>query len=197
MKRTHCTDINEKITGQEVRVLGWVNTRRDHGGVIFIDLRDHTGLLQIVFDPEKQNIFNEAQKLRTEYVIDIHGTIRDRLEGTINEEMSSGKVELSCNSIEILNTSKTTPFKVNEDGINEDLRLQYRYIDLRGSKMQDNLRFRSKLFSVIRNHLNKNYFIDVETPILTKPTPEGARDYLVPSRIHHSNFFSPTVTTII
>ncbi len=190
MKRTHCTDINEKITGQEVRVLGWVNTRRDHGGVIFIDLRDHTGLLQIVFDPEKQNIFNEAQKLRTEYVIDIHGTIRDRLEGTINEEMSSGKVELSCNSIEILNTSKTTPFKVNEDGINEDLRLQYRYIDLRGSKMQDNLRFRSKLFSVIRNHLNKNYFIDVETPILTKPTPEGARDYLVPSRIHHSNFFS-------
>ena len=190
MSRLYCNNISKKDLNNDVTVSGWVNTRRDHGGVIFIDLRDHTGLLQIVFNPDNKVVFAEAQKLRTEFVIEVSGVIKERLEGTINPDMMTGEVELIVQSIMIHNPSETTPFKVNDTAINEDLRLQYRYIDLRGSRMQENLRFRSKLFNIIRNHLHNNSFVEVETPILTRPTPEGARDYLVPSRIHDSHFFS-------
>ena len=190
MKRTYCGDIDNKSINEILTVKGWVNTRRDHGGVIFIDLRDHTGILQIVFNPDTKKIFDKAQSLRSEYVLEITGTIKKRLEGTINNDMLTGEIELIAEKLLILNTSKTPPFQINDRKTNEDLRLQYRYIDLRGSKMQDNLRFRSKLYNAIRNHLCSNNFNEIETPILTKPTPEGARDYLVPSRVHKTNFFA-------
>ena len=190
MKRTYCGDIDNKSINEILTVKGWVNTRRDHGGVIFIDLRDHTGILQIVFNPDTKKIFDKAQSLRSEYVLEITGTIKKRLEGTINNDMLTGEIELIAEKLLILNTSKTQPFQINDGKINEDLRLQYRYIDLRGSKMQENLRFRSKLYNAIRNHLCSNNFNEIETPILTKPTPEGARDYLVPSRVHKTNFFA-------
>jgi aspartyl-tRNA synthetase len=190
MKRTYCGDIDNKSINEILTVKGWVNTRRDHGGVIFIDLRDHTGILQIVFNPDTKKIFDKAQSLRSEYVLEITGTIKKRLEGTINNDMLTGEIELIAEKLLILNTSKTPPFQINDGKINEDLRLQYRYIDLRGSKMQENLRFRSKLYNAIRNHLCSNNFNEIETPILTKPTPEGARDYLVPSRVHKTNFFA-------
>jgi aspartyl-tRNA synthetase len=190
MKRTYCGEIDNKSINEILTVKGWVNTRRDHGGVIFIDLRDHTGILQIVFNPDAKKIFDIAQSLRSEYVLEITGTIKKRLEGTINNDMLTGEIELIAEKLLILNTSKTPPFQINDGKINEDLRLQYRYIDLRGSKMQENLRFRSKLYNAIRNHLCSNNFNEIETPILTKPTPEGARDYLVPSRVHKTNFFA-------
>jgi aspartyl-tRNA synthetase len=190
MKRTYCGEIDNKSINEILTVKGWVNTRRDHGGVIFIDLRDHSGILQIVFNPDAKKIFDIAQSLRSEYVLEISGTIKKRLEGTINNDMLTGEVELIAEKLLILNTSKTPPFQINDGKTNEDLRLQYRYIDLRGSKMQDNLRFRSKLYNAIRNHLCSNNFNEIETPILTKPTPEGARDYLVPSRVHKTNFFA-------
>ena len=190
MKRTYCGEIDNKSINEILTVKGWVNTRRDHGGVIFIDLRDHTGILQIVFNPDTKKMFDIAQSLRSEYVLEITGTIKKRLEGTINNDMLTGEIELIAEKLLILNTSKTPPFQINDGKINEDLRLQYRYIDLRGSKMQENLRFRSKLYNAIRNHLCSNNFNEIETPILTKPTPEGARDYLVPSRVHKTNFFA-------
>ena len=190
MKRTYCGSVDNEAINNNLVVSGWVNTRRDHGGVIFIDLRDHTGILQVVFNPDKKRVFEQAQTLRTEYVLEIKGSIKKRLEGTVNKEMLTGEVELVADELVILNTSKTPPFKINDEKTNEDLRLQYRYIDLRGSKMQDNLRFRSKLYNVIRNHLSEKEFNEIETPILTKPTPEGARDYIVPSRIHKMNFFA-------
>ena len=190
MKRTYCGDVDTQNIDDTLTLNGWVNTRRDHGGVIFIDLRDHTGLVQIVFNPDCKEVFDKAQNLRTEYVIEITGTVKQRLEGTVNKDMATGEIELIVEKINILNSSKTPPFKVNDIGINEDLRLRYRYIDLRGQNMQDNLRFRSKLYNIIRNHLCENEFNEIETPILTKPTPEGARDYIVPSRLHRANFFA-------
>ena len=190
MNRTYCGSVDNKAINNNLVVNGWVNTRRDHGGVIFIDLRDHTGILQVVFNPDNKKVFEQAQNLRTEYVLEIKGSIKKRLDGTANKEMLTGEVELIADELVILNTSKTPPFKINDEKTNEDLRLQYRYIDLRGSKMQDNLRFRSKLYNIIRNHLSENEFNEIETPILTKPTPEGARDYIVPSRVHKSNFFA-------
>tara|TARA_Y100000389_G_scaffold52091_1_gene47886 strand:+ start:15116 stop:16876 length:1761 start_codon:yes stop_codon:yes gene_type:complete len=190
MKRTHCGVIDSTFVDKNLTVNGWVNTRRDHGGVIFIDLRDHTGLVQVVFNPDIKEMFEKAQTLRTEYVLEIKGIIKKRLQGTSNKDMFTGDIELVAEKLTILNESKTTPFKVNDDNTNEDLRLQYRYIDLRGSKMQDNLRFRSKLYNTIRNHLSEHHFNEIETPILTKPTPEGARDYIVPSRVHKANFFA-------
>ena len=189
MQRSYCGLIDLKSVEQNLVIKGWVNTRRDHGGVIFIDLRDHTGLVQVVFNPEEREIFEAAQAIRSEYVLEVCGIVKKRLDGTDNPEMSTGKIEIVAKDLTILNTSKTTPFKVNDEATNEDLRLQYRYIDLRSTYMQDNLRFRSKLFSTIRNHLNDMEFNEIETPILTKPTPEGARDYIVPSRVHKGSFF--------
>ena len=190
MKRTYCGDIDNNNINETLTLNGWVNTRRDHGGVVFIDLRDHTGLVQAVFNPDKKEVFDEAQSLRTEYVLEITGTVKRRLEGTVNKDMSTGEIEIVVESIIILNVSKNPPFKVNDLDVNEDLRLKYRYVDLRGQRMQDNLRFRSKLYSIIRNHLCDSEFNEIETPILTKPTPEGARDYIVPSRLHKTNFFA-------
>ncbi len=190
MKRTYCGDVDSKNINDKLTLNGWVNTRRDHGGVIFIDLRDHTGLIQVVFNPDRKEVFDKAQSLRTEYVLEIIGTVQKRLEGTVNKEMPTGEIEIIVEEINILNSAKTPPFKVNDHNINEDLRLKYRYIDLRGQNMQDNLRFRSKLYNIIRNHLCEKEFNEIETPILTKPTPEGARDYIVPSRLHRTNFFA-------
>lgn len=190
MHRTYCGLIDVQSVGETLNIKGWVNTRRDHGGVIFIDLRDHTGLVQVVFNPEEKEIFEAAQAIRSEFVLEICGVVKKRLDGTDNPEMTTGKIEIIAKELTILNISKTTPFKVNDDSTNEDLRLQYRYVDLRSNYMQANLRFRSKLFSVIRNHLSDLEFNEIETPILTKPTPEGARDYIVPSRVHKGNFFA-------
>ena len=190
MQRSYCGLIDLKSVEENLVIKGWVNTRRDHGGVIFIDLRDHTGLVQVVFNPEEREIFEAAQAIRSEYVLEVRGIVKKRLDGTDNPEMSTGKIEIVAKDLTILNTSKTTPFKVNDEATNEDLRLQYRYIDLRSTYMQNNLRFRSKLFSTIRNHLSDMEFNEIETPILTKPTPEGARDYIVPSRVHKGSFFA-------
>ena len=190
MKRTYCGDVDSNNINDTLTLNGWVNTRRDHGGVVFIDLRDHTGLIQVVFNPDRKDVFDKAQSLRTEYVLEITGTVKRRLDGTVNEDMPTGEIELIVESIDILNVSKTPPFKVNDLDVNEDLRLKYRYVDLRGHKMQNNLRFRSKLYNIIRNHLCDTGFNEIETPILTKPTPEGARDYIVPSRLHRTNFFA-------
>ena len=190
MNRTYCGSIDSKSIDKRITVNGWVNTRRDHGGVIFIDLRDHTGVLQVVFNPDSEETFKNAQNLRSEYVLELTGIIKKRLEGTINKDMPTGEVELIVDELTIQNISKTPPFKIDDEKINEDLRLQYRYIDLRGSKMQENLRFRSKLYNTIRNHLDEKSFNEIETPILTKPTPEGARDYIVPSRVHKASFFA-------
>ena len=190
MQRSYCGFIDVESVDESLNIKGWVNTRRDHGGVIFIDLRDHTGLVQVVFNPEEKEIFEAAQAIRSEYVLEICGIVKKRLDGTENPEMSTGKIEIIAKELTILNVSKTTPFKVNDENTNEDLRLQYRYVDLRSNYMQANLRFRSKLFSVIRNHLSDLEFNEIETPILTKPTPEGARDYIVPSRVHKGSFFA-------
>ena len=190
MNRTYCGTVNIKSIDKRITVNGWVNTRRDHGGVIFIDLRDHTGVLQVVFNPDSEETFKNAQNLRSEYVLELTGIIKKRLEGTINKDMPTGEVELIVDELIIQNISKTPPFKIDDEKTNEDLRLQYRYIDLRGSKMQENLRFRSKLYNTIRNHLDEQSFNEIETPILTKPTPEGARDYIVPSRVHKASFFA-------
>jgi len=190
MKRTYCGDIDSNNINETLTLNGWVNSRRDHGGVVFIDLRDHTGLIQVVFNPDRKDVFDKAQSLRTEYVLEITGTVKKRLDGTVNKDMPTGEIELIVESIDILNVSKTPPFKVNDLDVNEDLRLKYRYVDLRGQKMQNNLRFRSKLYNIIRNHLCDTGFNEIETPILTKPTPEGARDYIVPSRLHRTNFFA-------
>ena len=190
MNRTYCSSIDAKSIDKRITVNGWVNTRRDHGGVIFIDLRDHTGILQVVFNPDNEETFKNAQNLRSEYVLELTGIIKKRLEGTINKDMPTGEVELIVDDLIIQNISKTPPFKIDDEKTNEDLRLQYRYIDLRGSKMQENLRFRSKLYNTIRNHLDEKNFNEIETPILTKPTPEGARDYIVPSRVHKASFFA-------
>ena len=190
MKRHYCGLIDSEYVNETVTLNGWVNTRRDHGGVIFIDLRDHTGLVQAVFNPDVKDIFETAQSIRSEYVLELSGVIAKRKEGTNNPDMPTGDIELIVEKVDILNISQTTPFKVNDSSINEDLRLQYRYIDLRSTEMQNNLRFRSKLYSVIRNHLSEIDFNEIETPILTKPTPEGARDYIVPSRVHKGSFFA-------
>ena len=189
--RTHyCGEINQGLLDQTVTLTGWVNTNRDHGGVIFIDLRDKSGIAQIVADPDEQQAFQNADASRNEYVLKVTGRIRRRPEGTINPDLPSGEVELYATHIDILNSSEPIPFQFDEDDIGEATRLKYRYIDLRSSKMQHNIRLRHKLASTIRDFLNKNDFVDIETPILTKSTPEGARDYLVPSRTHPGQFFA-------
>ena len=183
-------DISEKDIDNTVTLSGWVNKRRDHGGIIFVDLRDHTGIVQIVFNPDNKDIFKEAEMLRSEFVISVTGTITARSEDTINEDIPSGKIEVVAAHLVILNNSETPPFMINDHNVNEDLKLQYRYIDLRSRRLQNNLKFRSDLVKVIRDYFHENEFIDVETPILTKTTPEGARDYLVPSRLKKESFFA-------
>ncbi|OUU80138.1 MAG: aspartate--tRNA ligase [Gammaproteobacteria bacterium TMED78] len=188
--RTHyCGQVSKSFLGQDITVAGWVHRRRDHGGVIFIDLRDREGLLQVVFDPSDASIFSQAEKVRGEFVLSITGTLRERPEGTINLDLASGEVELLAKNIEVINKSKTPPFH-HEESASEEMRLRYRYLDLRREEMQRNIRLRHQVTKTIRAFLDVADFIEIETPILAKTTPEGARDYLVPSRTQLGNFFA-------
>ena len=188
--RTHyCGDVNEKLIGQQVRVAGWVHRRRDHGGVIFVDLRDREGLLQVVFDPDAKEVFANAERLRGEYCVTIKGSVRARPAGTANASLPSGQVELLAREIEILSRAETPPFH-HDEVVNEELRLKYRYLDLRRDVMQQRLRLRHRVTQAMRAYLDEHGFIDIETPMLGKSTPEGARDYLVPSRTHAGQFFA-------
>lgn len=182
-------EINNTSIGQKVTVAGWVNKRRDHGGVIFVDCRDYDGIVQLVFRPEDSE-FNKAESLRSEYVIKASGTVHARPEGTINKNIASGEVEIIIEELEILNTCKALPFQIGETDANEETRLKYRFLDLRRASMQHNLRTRSKLAFEVHKYLNEHGFTDIETPVLTKATPEGARDYLVPSRTHVGQYFA-------
>ena len=190
--RTHCcTEVNEKIIGQQVTICGWVHNRRDHGGIIFLDIRDSSGLLQVVYEPEFVTTFAVAEKLRHEYVVGIKGIVRHRPTNMINIHMLTGTIELLGKELEIFNQAQTPPFLPDDYAkVNEDLRYRYRYIDLRRSEMQHNLQLRHKLFRCIREYLNNLNFIDLETPMLSKATPEGARDYLVPSRVNKGHFYA-------
>ena len=191
MMRTHyCGQVTEVLTGQTVTVSGWVHRRRDHGGVIFIDLRDREGVLQCVFDPDTAEAFAKADRLRSEYVVKITGRVRPRPQGTENANLATGKIELLGKEVELLNRAEPPPFQIDDDNVGEDTRLAYRYIDLRRPQMQQNLRLRHDVIRRIRNYMDANGFVDVETPILTRATPEGARDYLVPSRTHQGSFFA-------
>ncbi|UCH39016.1 MAG: aspartate--tRNA ligase [Gammaproteobacteria bacterium] len=189
--RTHyCGELNQQNIDQQISACGWVNRRRDHGGVIFVDLRDKTGILQVVFDPDDASMFADAETLRNEFVLRVEGKLRIRPEGTFNPEMATGEVELLAHRLEILNASETPPFQLDDDDVHDDIRLRYRYIDLRKPEMQKRMRLRARVTSFLRNWLEENEFLDIETPMLTKATPEGARDYLVPSRTHPGSFFA-------
>ncbi len=191
MMRSHyCGQVTEQLTGQTVQVCGWVQRRRDHGGVIFIDLRDREGLVQVVFDPDNAETFAAAERLRSEFVVQITGLVRARPEGTVNANLPTGRIEVLGRSIEVLNKAETPPFQLDDDTVGEETRLKYRYVDLRRPLMQKNLRLRHDVIRRIRNKMDELGFIDVETPILTRATPEGARDYLVPSRTHEGKFFA-------
>jgi aspartyl-tRNA synthetase len=192
MKRSlYCGKVTESSIGQEITVCGWVHSRRDHGGVIFIDLRDREGVLQIVFQPENIIVFKTAENLRSEYVICVKGIVRKRPEGTLNPNMHTGNIELVVSEVKVLNTSAMLPFEISDyTETSEELRLKYRYLDLRRTNFQKNFIMRHKLASEVRAFLNEEGFLDIETPFLTKSTPEGARDFLVPSRLHHGNFFA-------
>ena len=189
MRSHYCGQVNEKLVGQEVTVAGWVHRRRDHGGVIFVDVRDREGLLQVVFDPDNKAQFNEAEKLRNEFVVQVRGLVRERPAGTANANLSSGKVELLARELVTLNRAEPLPFQLDEH-VSEEVRLKYRYIDLRREDMQKRLRLRHKITRAMRAYLDDAGFVDIETPVLTKATPEGARDYLVPSRTHSGKFFA-------
>jgi aspartyl-tRNA synthetase len=189
MRSHYCGQVNEKLTGQEVTVAGWVHRRRDHGGVIFVDLRDREGLLQVVFDPDNAAQFAEAEKLRNEFVVKVRGLVRERPAGTANANLASGKVELLARELTTLNKSEPLPFQLDEH-VSEEVRLKYRYIDLRREDMAKRLRLRHKITRAMRTYLDAQGFVDIETPVLTKATPEGARDYLVPSRTHAGKFFA-------
>jgi aspartyl-tRNA synthetase len=189
--RTHyCGELNQQHIDEVVSVCGWVNRRRDHGGVIFVDLRDKKGILQVVFDPDDADMFAQAETLRNEFVLRVEGKLRVRPEGTNNPEMATGEVELLAHKLEILNASETPPFQLDEEEVHDDNRLKYRYIDLRKPEMQYRMQLRAKVTHFLRSWLEGNEFLDIETPMLTKATPEGARDYLVPSRTHPGAFFA-------
>jgi aspartyl-tRNA synthetase len=189
MRSHYCGQVDETLIGQEISVAGWVHRRRDHGGVIFVDLRDREGLLQVVFDPDRPEIFAEAERLRSEYVLLVQGKVRKRPDGTVNPNMKTGGVEVLASSLTTLNPSETPPFQ-HDQQVNEELRLKYRYLDLRREQMLGNLRLRHRVTRAMRNFLDSNGFVDVETPMLTRATPEGARDYIVPSRTHPGKFFA-------
>ncbi|MFV1972697.1 MAG: aspartate--tRNA ligase [Thiohalobacterales bacterium] len=189
MRSLYCGELNESRLDQQVTVCGWVHRRRDHGGVIFVDLRDHQGLVQVVFDPDTPDIFSTAERIRNEFVLQVTGRVRNRPEGTINEDLPTGHVEILGLELIVLNAAETPPFQLDDD-VQDELRLRYRYIDLRRPEMQKKLRLRARIIRSLRNWLDDRGFVDIETPILTRSTPEGARDYLVPSRTHAGEFFA-------
>ena len=189
--RTHyCGLTTEALMGQTVSLCGWVHRRRDHGGVIFIDLRDREGLVQVVCDPDRADMFKAAESVRNEFCLRITGLVRARPEGTDNANLNSGKIEVLCHELEVLNPSVTPPFQLDDDNLSETTRLTHRVLDLRRPQMQHNLRLRYKVTMEVRKFLDEHGFIDIETPMLTKSTPEGARDYLVPSRVNAGHFFA-------
>ena len=190
MRTQYCGEATKEYLDQQVTLCGWVNRRRDHGGVIFVDLRDRTGLVQVVFDPDRAEIFTQAEHIRNEYVLQVTGKVRMRPEGTINPELSTGEIEVLATELNVLNQSETPPFQIDDDDVNEESRLRYRYVDLRRPVMQQRMQMRVKVVQALRKFLDENGFLDIETPMLTKATPEGARDYLVPSRTHHGAFFA-------
>ena len=191
MRSHYCGELNESHVDQDVLLYGWVHRRRDHGGVIFLDVRDREGIAQVVYDPDTVESFAIAEGVRNEFVIKVQGRVRLRPEGTINLEMPTGKIEVLGKQLEVLNAADTPPIQLDEHvEVNEDLRLTYRYLDLRRPEMAERLRFRSKVANTVRNFMDSNGFLDIETPLLTKATPEGARDYLVPSRTHPNRFFA-------
>lgn len=191
MRSHYCGHVTEELLEKSVTVTGWVNNRRDHGGVIFIDLRDRDGVVQVVFEPEQAKIFGLAESIRNEYVLAVTGTVRARPDGMVNPNLASGKIEVVATDLTILNSAQTPPFYPDShQHVGEDVRLRYRYVDLRRPEMYQRLAFRSKVTHIMRNFLERHGFLDVETPMLTKATPEGARDYLVPSRTHPGQFFA-------
>jgi aspartyl-tRNA synthetase len=192
MRSHYCGDLRGSHNGVEVRLCGWVHRRRDHGGVIFVDLRDREGLVQVVFDPDRPDVFRLAEQIRSEYVLKVQGRVRPRPEGTENPDLPTGEIEVLAQELEVLNASDTPPIQLDEHGqdASEEVRLRYRYIDLRRPQMQERLRTRSRVTGAMRRFLDGEGFLDVETPILTKSTPEGARDYLVPSRTYPGQFFA-------
>jgi aspartyl-tRNA synthetase len=190
MRSHYCGLVTEALIGQTVTLCGWVNRRRDHGGVIFIDLRDREGQCQVVCDPDRPEMFRTAEDLRNEFCIQIKGLVRARPEGTVNDNLKSGKIEILCHELVVLNASVTPPFQIDDENLSETTRLTHRVLDLRRPYMQRNLMLRYKVAMEVRKYLDENGFIDIETPMLTKSTPEGARDYLVPSRVHDGQFFA-------
>lgn len=191
MRSHYSANINEKLIDQVVTICGWVHRRRDHGGVIFLDVRDRTGLVQLVFEPENADIFALADKVRHEYVIQAAGVVKLRPHGQENLNLASGKIEIIGNTLTIINTATPIPFQIDEhQAVGEEVRLKYRYIDLRRPELQKRIIARARMTQLIRHYLDDQGFIDIETPVLTKATPEGARDYLVPSRNHHGKFYA-------
>ena len=190
MRSHYCGLVTEALTGQNVSLCGWVNRRRDHGGVIFIDLRDREGYVQVVCDPDRPEMFKVAEDVRNEFCVQIKGVVRARPDGTTNDQMKSGKIEVLCHELIVLNASVTPPFQIDDDNLSETTRLTHRVLDLRRPYMQNNLMLRYKVSMEVRKYLDENGFVDIETPMLTKSTPEGARDYLVPSRVHDGHFFA-------
>ncbi len=190
MRSHYCGHVNELLVDQEVQLCGWVHRRRDHGGVIFVDLRDREGLVQVVFDPDRHEMFAAAERIRSEYVLRVVGKVRARPEGTVNPDMATGQIEILALELEVLSQAETPPFQLDDERVSEEHRLRYRYMDLRRPEMFQRLKIRSDVTRVLRNFLDNQGFLDVETPILTKATPEGARDYLVPSRTHQGSFFA-------
>ena len=190
MRSLYCGQVTEAQLGQTVTLCGWVNRRRDHGGVIFVDLRDREGAVQVVCDPDRPDMFKIAEDLRNEFCIQIEGLVRARPEGTANDAIATGKIEVLCHTLKVLNPSVTPPFQLDDDNLSETTRLTHRVLDLRRPYMQRNLMLRYKVAMEVRKYLDANGFIDIETPMLGKSTPEGARDYLVPSRVHDGHFFA-------
>ena len=190
MRSHYCGLVTESLMGQTVSLCGWVNRRRDHGGVIFIDLRDREGYVQVVCDPDRADMFTTAEGVRNEFCVQIEGLVRARPEGTVNEALKSGKIEVLCHELTVLNPSVTPPFQLDDDNLSETTRLTHRVLDLRRPYMQNNLMLRYRVAMETRKFLDANGFIDIETPMLTKSTPEGARDYLVPSRVNEGMFFA-------
>ena len=190
MRSHYCGLVTDALMGQTVSLCGWVNRRRDHGGVIFVDLRDREGYVQVVCDPDRAEMFKTAEGLRNEFCVQVKGLVRARPEGTVNDNLKSGKIEVLCQELIVLNPSVTPPFQIDEDNLSETTRLTHRVLDLRRPYMQNNLMLRYRVSMEVRKFLDANGFVDIETPMLTKSTPEGARDYLVPSRVHDGQFFA-------